>query len=244
MHNSKVAVVVSDAHLGHASADVGRAFHRFLESVPDIGEHLVINGDLFEFWFAYRSVIPKTGFPTLAALAALRKSGVELTVTGGNHDRWGANFWHEELGATFHRGTAEIDLVGWKAWVAHGDGKVELDLAGRMLHTVTAHPVTARLFRFIHPDVSFWMVRRMSRYLAARKNDENLTMRAAAAQERFAVDMLTDRPGIDLAILGHTHYPALRRVNDRQWYLNPGAWLDGYKYAVITDTGPELRAFV
>ncbi len=244
MPKSKVAVVVSDAHLGHASADVGRAFHRFLEAVPDIGDHLLINGDLFEFWFAYRSVIPKKGFPTLAALAALRKAGVELTVTGGNHDRWGANFWKEELGASFHRGAVEIELAGWNAWVAHGDGKVELDLAGRALHAVTAHPLTARIFQIIHPDVSFWLVRRMSRYLAARKYDEDLASRAAVAQEKFVVEMMNNQSKIDLAVLGHTHVAALRQVGDQRWYLNPGAWLDGYKYAVVTDTGPELRSFV
>lgn len=236
--------MVSDAHLGDASADAGRAFHRFLETVPDMGDHLLINGDLFEFWFAYRSVIPKTGFPTLAALAALRKAGVDLTVTGGNHDRWGAGFWSDELDATFHRGAVELDLAGWRAWVAHGDGKVELDVTGRVLHGVTAHPITAKAFHWIHPDVAFWLVRRMSRYLAARRKDEAVVSRAATAQAAFAKTMLEERPELNLAVLGHTHYPALHTVGENRWYLNPGAWIEGYRYAVITADGPELRTFV
>ena len=87
MPSSTTAIVVSDAHLSADSGDAGSAFHRFLEAVPDLGDHLVINGDLFEFWFTYRAVIPRAVFPTLAALAHVRKAGVRLTVTGGNHDR-------------------------------------------------------------------------------------------------------------------------------------------------------------
>ncbi len=82
-------MIVSDVHLGHAPPEVADAFRRFLERVPDLGEHLIVNGDLFEFWFEYREVIPKRAFPTLEALGRVRRAGVQLTVTGGNHDRWG-----------------------------------------------------------------------------------------------------------------------------------------------------------
>ena len=118
-------VVVSDAHLGHASGDVANAFRRFLDSVPDRTRHLVINGDLFDFWFEYRTVIPREAFPVLSDLYRVRRAGVRLTVTGGNHDRWGGDFWHRELEAEFHPDEVELELAGWRTLVAHGDGRSE-----------------------------------------------------------------------------------------------------------------------
>src|SRR5712692_7986194 len=128
----ETVIVVSDAHLGHAPPSVAAAFGRFLAAVPSLGQHLVINGDLFDFWFEYRRVISREAFPTLVALAELRKEGVALTVTGGNHDRWGGGFWSAELGAPFHANPVEIRLAGLRTFLAHGDGLVEPRRASRV----------------------------------------------------------------------------------------------------------------
>lgn len=235
--------MVSDAHLSEDSDDTTAAFHRFLETVPENCEHLLINGDLFEFWFTFRSVIPRAVFPTLAALVRVRQAGVKMTVAGGNHDSWGASFWTGELDAEYLEGPAELRLAGWSAWVAHGHGLVELDKTGRLMHRLTGHPLTARTFRLIHPDLSFWMVRKLSRHLRTRRCDDALVSRAAAAQTEFARDFLEVRQTVELVVLGHTHRPALESFEENRWYLNPGAWADGYRYAVISSSGPELRTF-
>jgi UDP-2,3-diacylglucosamine hydrolase len=240
---STAVVVVSDAHLSGDSGDTTAAFHRFLEAVPDLGDHLLINGDLFEFWFTYRFVIPRAVFPTLAALARVRQAGVRLTITGGNHDRWGATFWENELDAEFHSRPIELDLAGWFSWVCHGDGIVELDSTGRFMHRITGHPATARTFRMIHPDLAFWMVRRLSQYLATRRHDEGIVARAAAAQSEYAKKLLRDSGKLDLVVFGHTHRHALESVSENRWYLNPGAWSDGHRYAVISQEGPKLCEF-
>jgi UDP-2,3-diacylglucosamine hydrolase len=88
-------VIVSDAHLGPRTPEVTATFLRFLAAVPSLGTTLVVNGDLFEFWFEYGSVIPRRAFPVLSGLRRLRDAGVELAVTGGNHDRWGGAFWED-----------------------------------------------------------------------------------------------------------------------------------------------------
>ena len=243
MPSSTATIVVSDAHLSEVSGDTTAAFHRFLEVVPDVCDHLLINGDLFEFWFTYRSVIPRAVFPTLVSLARVRQAGVRLTVTGGNHDRWGASFWKNELDAEFHRGPAELDLAGWSAWVTHGDGIVELDQTGRLLHGITRHAMTARAFHLLHPDLAFWLVRRLSRHLTTRRRDESVVSRAAATQAEYAKKLLNDRQMLDVVVLGHTHRPALEPVGENRWYLNPGAWNDGRRYAVISPEGPALHEF-
>ncbi len=243
MPTHSTAVVVSDAHLGAAPNEVSEAFRRFLAVVPELGDHLIINGDLFDFWFEYRHVIPRAHFGTLEALAGVRREGIALTVVGGNHDRWGSRFWQEELGATFFRRNGEIELAGWQALVSHGDGVAESDLGGRIIHRVVGHPATAAVFRWLHPDLGFALVRRMSGRLGSRRDDEETARRAVAAQAQYAARIMEERPELDVIVLGHTHRPVLELCGERRWYLNPGAWMDGYRYAVISRDGPELRSF-
>jgi UDP-2,3-diacylglucosamine hydrolase len=208
-----------------------------------MGDHLVINGDLFDFWFEYKSVIQREHFATLTALAKLRESGVRLTLTGGNHDRWGVGFWEKELGAEFSRGPLRTELAGWKSWVVHGDGVAELKWSGKLTHAICSFPGTARVFRMLHPELGFGVVRRIRRFICAPRDDEELYDRAAAAQAEYARGFLAEHADIDLLVLGHTHRPALESTDKDQWYLNPGAWMDGYSYAVISSEGPELRRF-
>ena len=237
-----VTVVVSDAHIGQVPKAVVESFHRFLAAVPDLGDHLLINGDLFEFWFEYHHVIPRLCFPTLAALAQLRSAGIAITLTGGNHDRWGVGFWENELGARFYPMHAELELAGWRTWVSHGDGMGEIKSGSRLLHSVTRHPLTERLFRLIHPDLGFALVRRMSNQLARRRSTE-LIDQHAMAQADFARDLLQKDPDLDLVVMGHTHRATLEPVAQRRWYLNPGAWCDGNGFALISEKGPELKTF-
>jgi len=240
---SEAVVIVSDAHLGHAPNSVGAAFHAFLNSLPGRGNHLVINGDLFDFWFEYKRVIPRDAFPTLAALAQARSRGVRLTVTGGNHDRWGGDFWIREMGAAFHRGPVELELAGRKTFLAHGDGLAESRWASRLMHRLTSHPIAAGVFRLVHPDLGFWVADRLSGLLAEQTRTAAAMARAAATQEAFAVDLMKRRPDLDLVILGHTHHPVVREVSPGKWYVNPGAWMLGSRYVMLKTDGPVLARF-
>jgi UDP-2,3-diacylglucosamine hydrolase len=237
------AIIVSDVHLGHGSREPADRFHEFLTTVPARASHLVINGDLFEFWFEYKSVIPRRAYPTLEALGALRRAGVRLTVTGGNHDRWGGAFWTEELGATFHARGVELDLLGFRAHVQHGDGIAEDRWSAKVLHAVVRHSLTARLFRWMHPDVGLPLVTRLSPVLGQKDRDASSIERAAQRQRTEAEAMLAERPDLDLVVFGHTHRPQLVEFAPNRWFLNPGAWLDGQQYARLTASGPVLERF-
>jgi UDP-2,3-diacylglucosamine hydrolase len=238
------AVVVADAHLGHSPDSVSDcSFNAFLETVPSLGDHLLINGDLFDFWFEYRAVIPRDAFGTLAALAALRKAGVRLTVTGGNHDRWGGSFWREQMDASFYRESVRVDLGGLPSFVHHGDGLAEQHRGGALMHRLTRNPLTAGAFRWIHPDLGFWLVRRMSRVLGQSTREGEVLERAAEAQAGLARALLAQHPDVRLVVLGHTHRAALEEVAEGKWYLNPGGWMNDRRYAVVTEEGPSLRVF-
>jgi len=236
-------IVVADAHLGQVPAAVVTAFHRFLDAVPDLGDALLINGDLFDFWFEYRSVIPRRHFATVGKLQRLRARDVAVTLVGGNHDRWGGDFLTNDLGIGFYAGEAELDVAGRRAFVAHGDGLTEQHWSARLMHRVTRHRATIRLFRALHPDVGFWIAHQLSRKLADNTRDRAVLDRAERAQARYAEELLARRSDLELVILAHTHRPALVQLPNRRAYLNPGAFLDGGRYAVITKSGVELKTF-
>lgn len=236
-------VVVADAHLGQVPAATEAAFHAFLDAVPDLGDALLINGDLFDFWFEYGSVIPRKHFTTITRLHALRRRGIPITFVGGNHDRWGGDFLTRDLGIGFFAGQAELDLAGRRAYVAHGDGLTEQHWSGALLHRVTRHPVTIALFRVLHPTLGFWIADKLSGRLADNTKDKAVLDRAATAQAAYARGLLARRPELELVILAHTHRPRVDRLSDGRVYLNPGAWLDGGRYAIVTRDGVDLQTF-
>lgn len=236
-------VVVADAHLGQVPRTVETAFHRFLDAVPDLGDALVINGDLFDFWFEYKTVIPRKHFASVAQLQALRARGVPIAFIGGNHDRWGGDFLTRDLGIAFFPSVTELTLAGRRAFVAHGDGLTEQHWSAGLLHRLTAHPATIAIFRSLHPSIGFWIADQFSRHLADSTKDAAVLDRAAEAQTRFATAMLRQRPELSLVILAHTHRPRLERLADGRAYCNPGAFLDGGRYAIVTGDAVEMKEF-
>jgi len=236
-------VVVADAHLGQVPAATRDAFHAFLDAVPSLGDALLINGDLFDFWCEYGAVIPRKHFATIARLASLRDRGVPVTFIGGNHDRWGGDFFTRDLGIAYHPAEAELELAGRRAWVAHGDGLTEQHWSADLLHHVLKHRWTVSAFRALHPAVGFWLADRLSGVLADNTRDAAVLDRAQAAQAAYARNLLERRPELSLVLMAHTHRPALEIAAPGRVYCNPGAWLDGLRYAVVAESTVELRQF-
>ena len=236
-------IVVADAHLGQVPPAVGTAFLAFLDEVPQPGDHLVLTGDLFDFWFEYQSVIPRKHFATVAKLREVRARGVPITFVGGNHDRWGGSFFTRDLGIEFFGGEAELNLNGRRAFIVHGDGLTEQHWSGALMHRVLRHPITVAVFRVLHPTIGFWIADLFSRHLADNTKDRAVLDRAAAAQRTWAADFLKGHPDVQLVIMAHTHRPVVDRLPDGRAYLNPGAFLDGGRYAVVTSDDVELKQF-
>ncbi len=234
-------VTVADAHLGAAPHSVTEAFLAFLEQVPDLGDALLINGDLFDFWFAYRHAIPRHGFHVAAALARLRKQ-VRIAIVGGNHDRWGDTFWQREVGALFDPGELRFHIGKRHTVAVHGDGLTDTRPASRLLNRVLANRATIATFRILHPDLANPLVKLMKPMLNDETKDPEQLREAARRQEKWARRRLSV-PDVDLVIMAHTHQPALVDVGAGRQYLNPGAWFDGFRYAIATERGAELRQF-
>ena len=102
---------------------------------------LVINGDLFDFWFEWKTVIPRRSFRALAALAELRDAGVEVLWVAGNHDCWGGEILREDVGVSYNVGPWEGSIAGWNVRIEHGDGLRDREDRGyRMIRPIMRHP--------------------------------------------------------------------------------------------------------
>lgn len=226
-------IVVADAHLGQVPRAVTDTFHAFLETVPRPGDHLLINGDLFDFWFEYGSAVPRRHLGTLMKLRTLIETGVKVTFMGGNHDRWGGDFLRHDVGIAYYPASAELELAGRRAFVVHGDGLTEQHWSGVVTHWVLRQPLTVAAFRLLHPALGFWLADRLSGTLADNTKDAAVLDRAEAAQAAYARALLARRPELSLVVMAHTHRSRLDEQPDGRAYLNPGAFLDGGRYAVI-----------
>ena len=235
-------VVVSDAHLGVTPPAVEEALLAFLDAVPTLGDSLLVNGDLFDFWFSYARVVPRRGFRVAAALARLARR-LPVLMVGGNHDRWGGDFWSRDLGLKFdpHRLTFRLGRLGVAA--IHGDGLTEPRPRAILLHRLINHPMTSAVYRALHPDLGIRLVEHLSPRLGDHGTDEARLASAAAQQRTWAGELLSREPDLGMVIMGHTHRAELSRTATGGTYLNPGAWFEGLHYAVATEDGAELRQF-
>src|SRR5688572_5055615 len=145
-------LIVSDIHLGAVPSGTERAFRAFLAHVAEHSSGLLINGDLFDFWFEYRSVVLREHYRVLASLADVVERGLKVWFVGGNHDAWGGSFLREEVGVELVVGPVEMQLAGRRTLVAHGDGVGKGDFKYRAMKACIRHPAVVGMFRQLHPD--------------------------------------------------------------------------------------------
>jgi UDP-2,3-diacylglucosamine hydrolase len=228
---------MSDAHLGFAGDEVERAVISFLRHVATHAGSLVINGDLFEFWFEWRTVIPRRGFRTIAALADVADAGVPVMMIAGNHDCWGGEVLREDVGVDYRFGPWLGDIAGWHTRIEHGDGlRPREDKRYRMLRRVLRHPLAIRMFRWLHPDLATPLATHSSNASRTYSSpDKGRGLREAAIRTAGA-----DR-SLDLVLFGHSHVATLERLPNGTLYGNPGSWLDAPSFLHITSERIAMR---
>ena len=231
------AYLISDIHLGVAPPSVERQLLEFLRHLQGRASSLLINGDLFDFWFEWRTVIPRAGFRVLAELGNLVDSGCPVVLIAGNHDCWGGDVLRKDVGLTYHVGPWEGDLGGWRTRIEHGDGlRVVEDRRYRMLRRVLRHPASIAAFRQVHPD---WGAR-----VASGSSKASRVHRArdgGAGLRNIAMEALAQATDVDLIVYGHSHVAALERAPAGGAYGNAGSWLDAPTYLRLTPDLVELR---
>jgi len=231
--------VISDIHLGHASPETERLLISFLRALPGRASSLLINGDLFEFWFEWKSVVHRSGVRALAALMDLRDAGIPVTMLAGNHDCWGGDVLRD-AGVDFQLGPWTGTLGGWRARDAHGDGlRAREDRGYRALRRVLRNRLAIRAFGALHPDLASRLA--MGSSHASRTyqpKDFGRGLRDVAART-LAAD-----PSLQLLIYGHSHVPVLERMPSGNVYANAGSWLDAPTFLAITPDRIALRSWL
>jgi UDP-2,3-diacylglucosamine hydrolase len=216
-------------------------FIRFTRHWQGAAEMLLINGDLFDFWFEYRTVVLSQHFQLLRALAELRESGVELVLVSGNHDAWGGPFLERQIGMRLEDGPVELELGGRKAYVAHGDAVGPGDHGYKLLRrTLRSRPVR-RMMRWVHPDLADRIVRRVSRTGLRTEGQVKKARARSKVLEGVAIDLLESREDLDLVVFGHCHAPVVRAVGSHGYYVNTGDWVDHRTVTVVTADSIEQR---
>lgn len=228
--------VISDAHLGVTPPEVEPRLRRFLGDLDGRAGSLIINGDLFDFWFAWRRVMPRVGFRVLALLASLAERGLPVVWIAGNHDCWGGDVLRSEVGVDYHLGEWRGQAAGWQTRVAHGDGLRGVEDAGyRRLRSVLRNPLAIRAFRLLHPD--------LATRIALGSSDASRRYRARDGGDglrHVAHEALRAEPTLELVIFAHAHVPALERVAGGGVYANAGTWMDDTTFLRIDEDAVHL----
>lgn len=220
----RVVRIISDVHLGALPRDGENSFVRWLEDVGSRTDQLLINGDLFDYWFEYRSVIPRGYTRVLGLLGRLVDSGVRIGMTGGNHDWWGGDFLREEIGIDFWQDPVRIEVAGRTLLLAHGDGLGPGDGGYRALRRVLRHPWIVGAFGALHPDLGGRIARRVSRTEGKVAPYGPDSPRAVALRDWALGELDRDR-SLDWIALGHSHVPECLPAGGGRFYLNSGDWL-------------------
>jgi UDP-2,3-diacylglucosamine hydrolase len=238
-------LIVSDTHLGAVPEATERAFRQFLEKEASAASGLLINGDLFDFWFEYRTVIPRKHFRVLAALASLVESGVPVWYVGGNHDAWGGAFLREDVGMTLLDGPVTMDLAGRRTLIAHGDGVGAGDLGYKALKRLIRNRATVGAFRLIHPDMGSWIANRVSTTEDKADHTDTTGLSRAIPIRTWAREQLVQDPSLDLVVAGHSHLPEVEEVAPGRFYANSGDWVRHSSYLALSpaERAPALRSW-
>lgn len=225
VHQDAGAVIyfVSDIHLGgspepHETTKRDR-FEALLERVEGERASLYILGDLFDFWFEYRTVIPGTAFGILSRIDALARSGTPVHYLGGNHDFWMSQFLARETTISVLDDGVTLDAQGRTARLFHGDGLGPGDTGYKVLKKILRHPAAIRLFRWIHPDLGIPFALRTSG--VSRDHTREKPVDVEGLYESVAIPEF--RKGAQAVLMGHHHVPVHLEREDGE-FLILGDW--------------------
>ncbi len=239
---------LSDFHLG--APDYGTSLARekrivsFLDEIKNHTSHIFILGDLFDFWYEYKKVVPKGYVRILGKLAELTDSGIIIKFFVGNHDMWMNGYFEKELNIEVFYEAKEFEFNGKKFFVGHGDGLGPGDHRYKFLKKVFRNKISQTAFGALHPGTGIWIANYMSRRsrIAAGKSDEQFLGEEKEWLVIFSREML-EKKHFDYFIFGHRHYPIDFKLNDSSRYINLGDWIKYNSYAVFDGDNVELKYF-
>ncbi len=240
MKGKKLCYFVSDVHLGldyKDAAERERRFASFLQTLPAETEKLFLLGDIFDFWYEYKNVVPRGFTRTLGALAALVDRGVEVHFFNGNHDIWTYNYFEQEIGMIMERcQPAVFEISGKRFCIGHGDGLDASDKGYKLLKGLFTNRFAQILFSCLHPRWAFGFGHSWSKHNRLSKGEKFLFSGSGEPLVKFAEDFQQRQPSdekVDYFIFGHYHYNAHCQLDNGGEMFMLGEWINHYDYLLF-----------
>lgn len=239
---------VSDAHLGvpdyTSSLEREKLLISWLEQVRQDADEIYLLGDIFDFWFEYKSVVPKGFVRLLGKIAEICDSGIPVHYFTGNHDMWIFSYFERELGVIMHRSPQEREIGGKLFYIAHGDGLGPADYGYKLLKKVFASRISQKLFSWLHPGFGTSLALYLSRKsrMANGHKDEIFLGEEKERLIVFCREMLKQKP-FHYFIFGHRHLPLNIEVGPQSRYINTGEWVKSFSYAFFDGEQLHLKFF-
>jgi len=244
---NKKIYFLSDLHLGApnhaASLERERKAVRFLESIRADAAEIFIVGDMFDFWFEYRHVVPKGYVRLLGKLAELTDSGIKIHFFVGNHDMWMNSYLQKELNIPVYFEPKKFVFNQKEFLIGHGDGLGPGDNGYKFMKKIFRNPVCQFLFGLLPPAIGMGMANFFSRKSreSVADHDEVFLGEEKEWLIIYSKEVLAKKH-YDYFIYGHRHLPLdLPLQNSR--YINLGDWIRYFTYAVFDGETMELKTF-
>ena len=238
----------SDNHLGsptiEKSAPRERAFVQWLDHIKHDAAALFLLGDLFDFWFEYKTVVPKGFVRVLGKLAELADAGIPIHFFVGNHDLWMLDYLEKEIGMKVYREPQEFTFNDKLFFIGHGDGLGPNDKGYKRMKKVFTNSFFQWCFRWLHPDIGM----RLGHYFSVKNKLISGEEDAVFLGEEnewlalYAKRKHQEKPR-DYFVFGHRHIPLDLAVEGTVRYINLGDWINHYTYAVFDGKTLELTAW-
>ncbi len=234
-------------HLGYPNANDSqwreRLFVDWLDAISADASELFLVGDVFDFWYEYKRVVPKGFVRTLGKLAQMSDSGIKIHFFTGNHDVWAFSYLHDELGLTIHDEPYETELLGHKFYIAHGDGLGPGDLPYKMLRAIFRSRFVQFLFStFLHPDTALWFGHKWSNSSRGKKGIAPLEYQGDEKEQICLHSMSLASSGkYQYLVFGHRHLVVDKPMEQNARMIILGDWLYNFSYGVFDGETFEIR---
>ena len=222
---------LSDAHLGSLAVPhqrmQERRLVRFLDSIKEKAAAIYLLGDMFDFWYEYRYVVPKGFTRFLGKLSELTDMGVEVHYFTGNHDIWAYEYLEKECGVILHKKPETTEIYGKEFFLAHGDGMGDPNKSFKVIRAIFHNKVCQWLFSALHPrwGVSFGLTWAKHSYIKHKETDEPTYMG-------------------DYFIFGHRHIELDLKLERHTRLMILGDWISQFTYAVFDGEHMFLEEYV
>ncbi len=239
---------LSDFHLG--APDAASSLQReklivqFLNDIKANAFAIFIAGDIFDFWYEYKKVVPKGYVRLLGKLAELTDAGIAIYLFVGNHDMWMKNYFQKQLGIPVYFEVKDFIINGKKIHIGHGDGIGPGDHKYKLLKKVFRNPASQWLFGLLPATMGIGLANYFSSKSrqATGITEENFLGEANEWLITYSKEVLKEKK-IDYFIFGHRHLPIDFRLSNESRYINLGDWINYYTYAVFDGNELTLKSY-